>query len=103
MNGDPDRAHHPMAKILFGWVEAKNIGNLVLYGLSALSVALLIAEFLPIERHPKADVESVTGFYGFYGFAAFTFVVLMGWPLGRLLRRGETYYGDEDADGEGPQ
>ena len=23
------------------------------------------------------------GFYGFYGFLAFSFVVLMGWPLGK--------------------
>lgn len=93
-----DEDMHPMAKVLFGWVSAAITPRLIFWGMAALSAALLLADFV-VHRHVKAEIEGYYGFYGFYGFIAFAFVVLMGWPLGRLLRRGENYYGDAD-DGE---
>ena len=89
---------HPMAKFLFGWVIAPKTGTFIFWGLALLSFLLIVADFR-IGRHPHNEAESYLGFYGFYGFLAFAFVVLMGWPLGRLLRRSENYYGDQD-DGE---
>lgn len=91
---------HPMAKVLFGWVGAPLTGRIIFWGLGLLALILLAVDPL-MHRHVKADIEGYFGFYGIYGFVAFAFVVLMGWPLGRLLRRPENYYGDiDDADDE---
>ena len=88
-----DDGVHPMAKILFGWTEYKNIGSLIFWALAVLSVLLIVVD-VSIHRHEYFKFAESTGFYGLWGFGAFTFVVLMGWPLGHLLRRGENYYGD---------
>ncbi|MEM9668272.1 MAG: hypothetical protein AAF950_05045 [Pseudomonadota bacterium] len=96
----PDKTD-PMAKALFGWVEAKNAGQFIFWGLASLSVVLFLADAL-IDRHYKEEIEGITGFYAFYGFISFSFVVLMGWPLGRLLRQKPNFYGDEP-DGEDGQ
>lgn len=84
---------HPMARVLFGWTEAKGAGTFIFWGMAALSIILVLLDLL-IERHEKVGIANAVGFYGLWGFAAFSFVVLMGWPLGRLLRRDENYYGD---------
>ena len=86
---------HPVAAILFGWVSAPKTGRYIFWGLAGLSALLLVLDTI-VHRHVKEDIEAYIGFYGFYGFLAFSFVVLMGWPLGRLLRRSEAYYGDLD-------
>ncbi len=98
---------HPMAKILFGWTHAKGIGNIIFWVLALLAVIAFAAE-LAIERHDSLSVSNSTGFYGIWGFVSFSFAVIMGWPLGHLLRRGENYYGDAggppadaDPDAEG--
>lgn len=95
---DEDKIH-PIAQLLFGWVTGPKVGGFIFWGLAILSVLLILADFRS-GRHPHTEVESYLGFYGFYGFCAFGFVVLMGWPLGRLLRRGEDYYGDQDDEGD---
>lgn len=84
---------HPMAKVLFGWTEAKHIGAIIFWGMAILSFALILVDVFVV-RHEKLEFANATGFYGLWGFGAFTFVVLMGWPLGHLLRRDENYYGD---------
>ena len=104
MSRTNDEGVHPMSKVLFGWTEVKNIGAILFWVLAALSVLLVVAD-LVIERHEELHFASSVGFYGLWGFVSFTFVVLMGWPLGRLLRRDENYYGDaggppEDIDPE---
>lgn len=94
---------HPAARLLFGWTTGKRVGALMFWGVLALSGGLIFADIL-VHHHPKFAIEQVFGFYGLYGFAAFAFVVLMGWPLGRMLRRDENFYGDAEvsdgADGE---
>jgi len=96
---------HPVAKALFGWVELKGMSNIIFYGLAVFSVLLVLAEFLlPEARHEKVEIANSYGFFAVYGFVAFSFVVIMGHPLGKLLRRSENYYGDQDdEDGEGEQ
>ena len=86
---------HPISKALFGWVGHKWTGRIILWGLLILS-AILIGIDVFYHRHTVQDVEKLQGFYGVYGFVAFSFVVLMGRPLGWLLRRHEDYYGDAD-------
>lgn len=87
---------HPLAGALFGWTVGKGVGGAFFWGVLALSVLLILGD-LVVHHHPYFDVEGSFGFYGFFGFIAFAFVVLMGWPLGRLLRRDENFYGDADA------
>lgn len=93
MSRTTEEGVHPMAKVLFGWTEAKNIGAILFWVMAGLSLALVAADLL-IERHEKIAFANSVGFYGIWGFLAFSFVVLMGWPLGKLLRRDENYYGD---------
>lgn len=97
-DNEPDKIH-PIATALFGWVEIKNIGNIIFYGLAIASIVLIGLDFIIGERaEEKVQFAKNYGFYGFYGFAAFAFVVLMGHPLGKLLRRDENYYNDEDTE-----
>lgn len=99
-NTDRDGDMHPMAKVMFGWVSRKGMGNYIFWGLGGLSLILIALD--PFSgRHSEAEAEAYIGFYAGYGFLAFAFVVLMGWPLGRLLRRRENYYGDADDDEDG--
>jgi hypothetical protein len=93
MSRTTEEGVHPMARVLFGWTEAKNIGAILFWVMAGLSLALVAADLL-IARHEKIAFANSVGFYGIWGFLAFSFVVLMGWPLGKLLRRDENYYGD---------
>ncbi len=87
----------PMAKMLFGWTEAKSAPTLFMVFIIIVSIILFIVDFF-IDKHAYKPVQfsEMPTFYGLYGFAAFTFVVLCGWPLGKRLRKDENYYGDLD-------
>lgn len=84
---------HPMSKVLFGWTNFKGIGAAVFWGSLILSLLLILAD-LAVDRHETISFAGAAGFYALWGFGSFAFVVLMGWPLARILRRGENYYGD---------
>ncbi|MCH2456971.1 MAG: hypothetical protein MK186_02860, partial [Henriciella sp.] len=93
----------PAARALFGWTTKPWIGKAVFWGLLVVSVLLIaiepVLEMLAPEgehfRHPYFSIDGTLGFNAFWGFGAFTLVVLAGWPLGRLMRRSEDYYEDE--------
>lgn len=92
-----DEHTHPMSKLLFGWVESPRTPFLLLLIVVLIAAGLIVADVF-IDRHEykyTAFAES-TGFYAFWGFAAFAIAVLSGWPLGKLLRRDEDYYGEAD-------
>ncbi len=91
---------HPVSKALFGWVETPGIGRVLFWIMAVISLILMLLDFAS-DRYSYFTIEKVRGFYGFLGFSAFTFVVLTGWPLGKLLRRDENYYDDADDEGEG--
>ena len=97
----PDQDMHPVAQALFGWVTWRWTPALFFWGLGLLTLGLVAADLL-LDRHEYLSMANATGFYAIYGFAAFAFVVLMGWPLGRFLRRDENYYGDADDPAEPP-
>ncbi|MEM0985920.1 MAG: hypothetical protein AAGJ32_06720 [Pseudomonadota bacterium] len=99
-----DRPDHPAAKALFGWVEAKSTPNILLVGTIVIAIVLFAID-LRLERHEYLDFANSIFFYGIWGFLAFGLAVLSGWPLGRLLRRDEDYYGEAEtqpADVENP-
>ncbi|MEZ5947074.1 MAG: hypothetical protein R3C13_01110 [Hyphomonas sp.] len=91
---------HPLARILFGWTHHKGIANMIFWVLAVLSVVIIAADLM-VPRHDHMNFANATGFYGIYGFICFSFAVIMGWPLGRLLRRDENYYGDAGGPPQG--
>ena len=93
----PDRdSIHPIARRL-SFIEAASFGPRLTLVMAVLFAALVVTDVVH-HRHEIFTWEGVWGFHAWFGFAAFTFVVLMGWPLRRLLSRPETYYGEGDED-----
>ena len=99
-----DTRMSPVARVLFGWTAKPWAGKFMFWLLLALSVILIalepIAEALTHGehhfRHAYFGIDATPFFYAMWGFGSFALVVLMGWPLGKLLRRREDYYGDEE-------
>tara|TARA_Y100000815_G_scaffold267478_1_gene287051 strand:- start:413 stop:766 length:354 start_codon:yes stop_codon:yes gene_type:complete len=98
-NGSDDGST-PLARMLFGWTSAKWAPMAMFIVVGLIALGLLVADFM-IERHAYKPVtfSLFPMFYGLYGFSAFAFVVVCGWPLGKLLRRDENFYEDQDIDG----
>lgn len=92
-----DETMHPMARLLFGWVESPRTPLLLLLIVGLISASLIVVDLF-IHRHEYnyTRFAEATGFYAFWGFSAFALAVLSGWPLGKLLRRDEDYYGEAD-------
>lgn len=86
---------HPMSRVLFGWVDAPRTPLILFVAAIVISVALIVVD-LALNRDEYIEVANITGFYGLWGFGAFSLAVLAGWPLGKLLRRSEDYYGEAD-------
>ncbi len=104
------RASIRLSVLLFSWMRSDRFDRVFLAGLAALCAVLAALE-LVIHRHDGGGIEALPVFQGVFGFLAFALAVLSGWPLGRLMRRPENYYGDQpddatdaasggDADGE---
>ena len=90
-----DENMHPMSKLLFGWVGSPRT-PLILLVLVIVVCAGLVVFDLTVNRHEYLDFANANGFYALWGFAAFALAVLSGWPLGKLLRRDEDYYGEAE-------
>lgn len=87
---------HPIARRL-RFLEAASFGRRFTLLLAVL-FALLVALDVVHHRHELFSWEGIWGFHAWFGFLAFSFVVLMGWPLRRLLSRPETYYDEGEGD-----
>ncbi|MEL6724819.1 MAG: hypothetical protein AAFP81_04390 [Pseudomonadota bacterium] len=86
---------HPVSRLLFGWVSAPRVPLAILIFVIVLTVGLVLLD-LSLDRHEKVEMANANGFYALWGFAAFALAVLSGWPLGKLLRRDEDYYGEAE-------
>ncbi len=96
---------HPLSKFLFGWVEAPKTPLLLLILVITICGGLVAFDLI-LDRHEYIHLADITGFYAMWGFGGFALAVLSGWPLGKLLRRDEDYYGEADTtprDVEGDQ
>lgn len=92
----PDDANmHPLSRLLFGWVGSPRTPLLLLILVVTICIGLILIDFA-VNRHEYLDFANANGFYALWGFAAFALAVLSGWPLGKLLRRDEDYYGEAD-------
>lgn len=90
-----DHDMHPMSRILFGWVSSPRTPLVLLILTVVIAIGLVLFDFA-VDRDEYVDMANANGFYAVWGFAAFALAVLSGWPLGKLLRRDEDYYGEAD-------
>lgn len=86
---------HPVSRLLFGWVESPRTPIILLILVILLAIGLVVVD-LGIHRHEYLEFANATGFYAMWGFGSFALAVLSGWPLGKLLRRDEDYYGEAE-------
>ncbi|MEL6857713.1 MAG: hypothetical protein AAFO74_04960 [Pseudomonadota bacterium] len=95
-DGRPDDSNmHPMSKLLFGWVSSPRTPLILLVLVIAICLILVLID-VSLNRHDYFQFANANGFYAIWGFLAFALAVLSGWPLGKLLRRDEDYYGEAD-------
>lgn len=89
-----EAGEHPVSILLFSWMRTKLFYRLLMGALAGLGVLLIVIEAVMfIERGTIVrGLETLPGFFGLFGLLAFSFAVLSGWPLGKLLRRPEDYY-----------
>lgn len=85
---------HPLAR-RFSFLDAPSFRRRMWIVLGLLTLAVTAYDFIA-DRHDYLAFAETPAFYALAGFGAFTFVVLMGWPLRRLLSRRETYYSESD-------
>ena len=90
--GEP--GEHPLSVLLFSWMRTKLFYRLMMGALAGFGALLIAIEAVSLIDRPVRiyGLEDVPGFFGVFGLLAFSFAVLTGWPLGRLLRRPEDYY-----------
>lgn len=87
--GEP--GEHPLSVLLFSWMRGKMFVRVLAIMLAVIGVASIGLEAW-LSYTPVKGITSMPGFYAGFGFIAFALAVLSGWPLGKLLRRGEDYY-----------
>ena len=75
------------------WLDDPMHVTLIVRGLyAACGLLVVLGLFFIDAHHAHFPWESWPGFYGVYGFLAFTFAVLAGKQLRRVLMRDEDYY-----------
>lgn len=81
-----------------GWADTKAFRNAFLGLLVIAALAAAAAGFLPAfqKKHPHFAVEGLGVFFAVYGFAAFSFIVLAGQHLRKLVGRKEDYYEERE-------
>jgi len=90
-----DDTVHPMAMLLFGWVEAKRTPAILLGGVLILSMVLIAADLSLAGTGTGPDTR-MTGFFGLVGFVSVAIAIFIAWPLSRVLRRSDDFYGEGD-------
>jgi hypothetical protein len=90
--GEP--GEHPLSVLLFSWMRSKLFYRLLMGALAGFGVLLIVVEAVGLMERGALiyGLEDLPGFFGIFGLLAFSFAVLSGWPLGKLLRRPEDYY-----------
>jgi hypothetical protein len=90
--GEP--GEHPLSVLLFSWMRTAVFYRAFMAALLGAGVLLITFEAVRLIDSPRTylSLHNLPGFFGVFGFLAFSFAVLSGWPLGKLLRRPDDYY-----------
>lgn len=91
-----DDGVHPVARP-FLWLGSRGVQRNFMWLIGVLMVVFTALD-LVFPRYGYFSLDKSVGFYSIFGFLAFTFVVLMGWPLRKLTGRSEDYYDDGEPD-----
>jgi threonine/homoserine/homoserine lactone efflux protein len=81
-----------------GRADGKAFRTALVVVLVVAALAAAIAGFLPRFRneHPHFAADGFGAFFAIYGFVAFSFIVLAGQHLRKLVGRKETYYEERE-------
>lgn len=81
-----------------GWADSEKFRKGFLALLIVVGIASVIAGFMPQFKnpHPHFEVEKFGAFFAIYGFVAFSFIVLVGQHLRKLVGRKEDYYEERE-------
>lgn len=81
-----------------GWADTKAFRRALIGVLVIAALVSAIAGFIPEFRkaHPHFAVEGMGAFFAVYGFVAFSFIVLAGQHLRKLVARKEDYYDERE-------
>ena len=85
------QATHPADSEPPRWLDSPRNVDKVVYGVYAVSAALLLIDPF-IHKHGPFAIEYWWGFYGIYGFVGCVFLVLAAKLLRKLVMRPEDYY-----------
>lgn len=81
-----------------GWADNPTFIRIFLGVLIVSCIGAAIAGFVPAfqPKHPHFPQEGWKVFFAIYGFAAFSFIVLAGQHLRKLVGRKEDYYEERE-------
>ncbi len=98
-DGKPDDGIHPAARP-FLWLGSHGVQRNFMWFIGVLMVISIAMNYIK-KPYGYFEWEAAIGGYAIFGFLAFTFAVLMGWPLRKLTGRSEDYYEDEGGEDDG--
>ncbi|MCF6292032.1 MAG: hypothetical protein L3J04_01420 [Robiginitomaculum sp.] len=87
---------HPAARP-FLWLGSNWAQRSFMWFIAVLAICFVLLDLL-VYRKSYFALDGTLGFYAIFGFFAFTFVVMMGWPLRKLTGRKDDYYEDGEPD-----
>lgn len=73
------------------WLDHKRNVDRVYYGLWAICIAVVLADFF-YHKHVHYAWEELPGSYAFYGLVSCVVLVILAKELRKLIMRGEDYY-----------
>jgi len=81
-----------------GWADRPGFRRFFIGLLVLVCVGAALAGFAPAWQnpHPHFNVEGLGVFFAIYGFVAFSFIVLAGQHLRKLVMRKEDYYDERE-------
>ena len=89
----------PAGYFIFGWLQARNSVNWIIYLLIFSCAILFVADFI-YHRHGHFSIEEWPGFFAIYGFVMFSAIIFGAKTLRFFIKRPENYYGKKAVDSE---
>lgn len=88
----------PASKDGKGWADSPVFRRALLIALVIASLIAAALGFIPAfqKDHPHFAVEKFPVFFAIWGFASFTFIVLAGQHLRKIVMRDEKYYDERE-------
>jgi MFS family permease len=92
-HNDSPRISDPKA-----WADRPGVRRIIIGALALACIGAAGAGFVPAWRkdHPHFEIEGFPVFFAIYGFLAFSFIVLAGQHLRKLVMRKEDYYDERE-------